>query len=123
MELPFKLFLGGKIASGKQYLSWIHIDDAVAAIIQIAFNSSSSGAFNLVAPNAASNLEFSQVLAKSLRRPCFFTIPGISMKIIYKKMAAELLIEGQNVYPKSLLGQNFLFKYKDLSSAVNEIFS
>jgi len=121
MKLPFQLGLGGKIGSGKQYLSWIHIDDVVSAIIEIAFNNNSIGTVNLVAPNPVTNSEFSQALAKTLNRPCLFMIPAISMKIVYKERASELLIEGQKVYPKSLLSQNFSFKYEEISKALEEI--
>jgi len=115
---PFQMFLGGQIDSGKQSISWIHIDDAVEAILHIINHQEIVGAVNLVSPKIVSNLQFSQVLAKSICRPCLFTIPALSMKIIYGKMAEELLLNGQNVYPKTLLGSGYNFKFTELNLAI-----
>lgn len=120
---PFKLGLGGKIASGNQYFSWIHLDDAVDAIIYLAFNDNCNGAFNLVAPNVVNNFEFSHSLAKALNRPFIFTIPAISMKLAYCEMAKELLIEGQKVYPKELINKDFSFKYNEIDKAIAQALS
>ena len=122
MLLPFKWFLGGKIGSGKQSISWIHIDDAVAAILHLVNHQDASGAFNLTSPQPASNLQFSQNLAKAIGRPCLFTIPALSMKIIYGEMAEELLLNGQKVYPKALLNSGYRFKFTELKSAIEDCF-
>ena len=122
MLLPFKWFLGGKIGSGKQSISWIHIDDAVAAILHLIKHQDASGAFNLTSPQPSSNLNFSQNLAKSISRPCLFTIPALSMKIIYGEMAEELLLNGQKVYPKALLNSGYRFKFTELKSAIEDCF-
>ncbi len=116
----FKFGLGGKIASGNQYFSWIHVEDAVNAIIHLMQNENSCGAFNITSPNHSNNYEFSQILAKNLHRPCFFKIPKFVLQLIYKNMATELLIEGQKVYPKALIDENFTFKYSNLDSAIKE---
>ncbi len=115
---PFKMFLGGKIASGRQTLSWIHIDDEIGAILHIINNADISGAVNLTSPNPASNLDFSQALAQQISRPCLFTIPAISMKIIYGEMAKELLLSGQKVYPKVLINSGYVFKFTELKLAL-----
>ncbi len=122
MFLPFYLGLGGKIASGKQDISWIHIDDEVGAILHIIKNPELKGPVNLTSPNHTSNLQFSKSLAKALRRPCLFAIPGLSMKLAYGKMADELLLNGQKVYPKVLIESGYKFKFSDLSSALEEVF-
>ncbi len=122
MLLPFKWFLGGKIGSGKQSISWIHIDDAVATILHLVNHQDASGAFNLTSPQPASNLQFSQNLAKAIGRPCLFTIPALSMKIIYGEMAEELLLNGQKVYPKALLNSGYRFKFTELKSAIEDCF-
>ena len=118
MALPFKLGLGGKISDGKQYLSWIHLDDAVAAIIHLINSDNISGAVNLTSPNNVTNEEFSRAFAKSLHRPCLFTIPAISMKLLYGKMAQELLLSGQRVYPQVLLNSGFDFKFFTIDEAL-----
>lgn len=117
MSLPFKLGVGGKIASGRQAISWIHLDDEVRAILHIIEHQEISGAVNLVC-NADSNLEFSKQLAKALNRPCIFTIPALTMKIAYGEMADELLLNGQNVYAQVLLKTGFRFKYENLFEAI-----
>lgn len=122
MSPPFKMFLGGKIASGTQSISWIHIDDMIGAILHIINNQDIVGAVNLTSPKFVSNLEFSQNLAKALHRPCLFTIPALSMKIIYGQMAEELLLNGQKVYPKNLLDSGYVFKYSELEKALADIF-
>ncbi len=116
----FKIGLGGKIASGNQYFSWIHIDDAVNAIIHLMQNENSRGAFNITSPNQSNNYEFSQILAKNLHKPCLFKIPKFVLNLIYKNMAKELLIEGQKVYPQTLINDNFVFKYSNLDLAIKE---
>jgi len=118
MALPFKLGLGGKISSGKQFLSWIHIDDAVEAIIHLIKSNNISGAVNLTSPINVSNEEFSRAFAKALHRPCLFTIPAISMKLLYGEMAQELLLSGQRVYPQVLLNSGFDFKYFSVEEAL-----
>jgi uncharacterized protein (TIGR01777 family) len=122
MALPFKLGLGGKISDGKQYLSWIHLDDAVAAIIHLINSDNISGAVNLTSPNNVTNEEFSRAFAKSLQRPCLFTIPAISMKLIYGEMAQELLLSGQRVYPQVLLNSGFDFKFFTIEEALKNSF-
>jgi uncharacterized protein (TIGR01777 family) len=121
MLLPFQMFLGGKIASGKQFLSWIHVDDMVSAIQHLIAHQNVAGAVNLTSLNPVTNLQFSQILAKTLRRPCLFTIPALSMKIAYGEMAEELLLNGSKVYPKVLLESGYNFKFTDLEVALMDI--
>lgn len=118
MLLPFKLGLGGKIGNGKQYLSWIHIDDMIEAILFLIRNQEIKGAVNLSSPNFVTNLEFSKSLAHALNRPCLFTIPALTMKLVYGEMAEELLLNGQKTYPQILLESGFKFKYENLDDAI-----
>lgn len=115
----FKFGLGGKIASGKQILSWIHINDEIRAILFL-INNKLSGEFNLCSPNSVSNEEFSKIFAKTLKRPALFAIPAISMKLIYAKMADELLLNGQDVYPARLINKGFEFQFNNISSALKK---
>jgi uncharacterized protein (TIGR01777 family) len=119
--LPFKLGVGGKIASGNQPFSWIHLDDEIGAINYLIENRNLKGAFNLSAPATSNNLEFSQILSQLLKRPCIFTTPAFVMRLIYGKMADELLIEGQKVFPKKLLESGYKFQFSDVKSALKNI--
>lgn len=121
MWLPFKLGVGGKIASGEQGMSWIHIDDMVGAIMHIIDCQPLSGAINLTAPSPVSNVHFSQALAKQLKRPCLFTTPEIVLRLIFGEMA-DLLVYGQFVLPKKLLTTGYQFKHATLEEALASIF-
>lgn len=120
MLLPFKLGLGGHMASGEQMMSWIHIDDMVAAIAHLVEHKALEGAINLTAPNAVSNTDFSNTLATQLARPCFLFTPTWLLKLLFGEMA-DLLIYGQNVKPAKLLADGFTFKYEHLPEALNQI--
>ncbi|WP_404390049.1 TIGR01777 family oxidoreductase [Pseudoalteromonas phenolica] len=117
---PFKLGLGGKMASGKQMMSWIHIDDMVNAIVFLLEDEKAHGAFNLTAPEPVSNNNFTQILAKTLKRPALFPMPEFVLKLMFGEMS-DLLIYGQNVVPEKLEQQGFKFKFKTLDSALNEV--
>jgi len=120
MFLPFKLGLGGKIGKGTQYLSWIALCDVIGSINHIINNDNLSGAINLTAPSVATNKTFSETLAKTLNRPCFFDMPELVAKILFGQMAQELLISGQNVYPKKLLESGYKFQKPALKEAILE---
>ncbi len=125
--LPIKLFLGGKLASGKQWMSWIHVDDllrALAHIWRMAENPETTSqlkpAYNFTAPETLSQLEFSKVAAKVLDRPCFFPTPGWPMRLMLGEQA-DLLLEGQRVAPKNLLASGFKFTYPNAESALRNL--
>lgn len=114
---PFKLGLGGPVASGEQYMSWIHIDDIVSAIEFLLNSPDASGPFNLTAPQPVSNQIFSRALASRLYRPCLFRVPQVSLRLMFGEMA-DLLIFGQNVVPKRLEEQGFHFQYRNIDEAL-----
>jgi len=120
MYLPFKLGLGGKVSTGKQVMSWIHIEDMVNAILFIIENSNLNGAINMTAPNPVSNAVFSKALAKQLNRPCIFTTPAWLFKLLLGEMS-DLLIYGQNVVPTKLLSAGFAFKQKTVNDALENL--
>jgi uncharacterized protein (TIGR01777 family) len=120
MILPFKLGVGGKISHGGQFMSWIHLEDMVSAIIHIIGNDDLSGPINMTSPNAVTNKTFSKALAKSLHRPCFLMTPAPLLKLIFGEMA-ELLLFGQNVVPQKLLNNGFTFKHNDIESALTDL--
>lgn len=117
---PFKFCIGGKIGSGNQFLSWISLQDIIGAINQIINNQNLTGAVNLTAPCATTNLEFSRTLAKALNRPCFFNMPEFVANILFGQMAEELLLNGQNVYPKKLIASGYKFQTSTIKQAILE---
>lgn len=120
MRLAFRLGLGGRVGSGQQWMSWIHIDDQVAAILFLLNSSAQSGAFNLCAPGAVKNTEFTRLYAKSLSRPAMFPLPSFVPRLMLGE-GAELLLEGQRVYPQALLDAGFKFQYEDLWPALQDV--
>ena len=116
----FKLGLGGKIASGKQGFSWIHISDLVKAVEFIIENEKVKGEFNFTAPEVVDNAQFTKVLAKALKRPAFFTVPAFALKILFGE-GAIAVTGGQFAPPRHLLDEGFLFSYPDLEGALRDI--
>ena len=117
MILPFKLGLGGRLGSGKQFMPWVHRDDVVGALIWMMENPSASGPFNVVSPNPATNAEFTRSLGKVLHRPTLFPAPAPVLKIALGEMA-RLLLTGQKAVPEKLINQGFQFRYPDLEPAL-----
>ncbi|MCB1191496.1 MAG: TIGR01777 family protein [Leptospiraceae bacterium] len=116
----FQFFMGGPIASGKQYTSWIHINDMVNAILFLIDNQSCAGAYNITAPNPVSNETFSGILAKTLSRTNFFRVPKIALELIFGE-GSIILIQGQNVVPQKLLDAGFQFQYNHLKDALKNL--
>ena len=116
----FKLGLGGRIASGRQGVSWIHIYDVMQAIQFIIDNKNLSGEFNLTAPNVVDNRKFTKVLAKLLNRPAFFTIPSWMINLIYGKESVAIA-GGQFAHPENLLNSGFKFAFPTLVGALDDI--
>lgn len=117
MLLPFKLGLGGRIGSGKQYMSWIALEDELRAIEFILNNAQINGAVNLTSPNSVTNKEFTSTLAQSLKRPSIFPMPEFMVKLLFGEMGEMLLLGGANVKPTVLLENGFEFKYPELDKA------
>jgi uncharacterized protein (TIGR01777 family) len=125
--LPIKLFMGGKLGSGKQWMSWIHVDDllrAMAHIWALAENPDTKSlvkpVYNFTAPETLSQLDFSKVAAKVLHRPCFFPTPDWPVHLILGEQA-DLLLEGQRVVPKNLMASGFKFIYGNAESALRNL--
>jgi len=116
----FKFGLGGKIGSGKQSFSFIHIADYCRAILHLIENTQSSGIYNLVSPEPTTNESFTKILAGYLHRPAFFTVPEFALRLVYGQ-AAELLTKGVNVTPARLLNEGFQFNYPDISSTLLDL--
>ncbi len=116
----FKFGLGGPIATGQQYMSWIHIDDMVAVILAAIYQPSLSGAINATAPMPVSNQGFSETLSLVLNRPCIFRIPAVLLRLMMGE-SADLVLFGQHVIPKKLLNNHFKFQYPSLQVALKQL--
>ena len=118
---PFKLGLGGKIGSGQQWWSWIHVDDIVGALHHALQTDSLSGPVNLVAPNPVRNADFTKVLASALRRPAFFHVPAFAARLAFGKMADELLLSSERVEPARLRDSGYAFRFAELRLALEDL--
>jgi len=118
MLTPFRLGLGGRIGSGGQYMSWIHVDDLVRAIEQAILDDALTGPVNAVAPNPVTNRQFTKTLGGLLRRPTVFAVPSFAAKLAFGEMAEETLLSGQRVEPKKLQERGFQFEYPELEDAL-----
>jgi uncharacterized protein len=122
MLVPFKLGLAGRIGPGRQWWSWIHIDDAVGAIQHALGTESLAGPVNLVAPNAVRNTEFTKTLASVLHRPAFFPVPEFALRLAFGKQAAEeLLLASQRVQPRKLDSSGYEFRFRELRTALERL--
>lgn len=120
MALPYKMFVGGPIGKGENWMSWIHIQDVARAIL-FAIEHNIRGPFNVVAPDPKRMNEFSKMLAKSLKRPHYFPVPAFALKLGLGEKS-QLVLEGQKVVPEVLLAAGFNFKYPELSEALHELY-
>lgn len=117
---PFKLGLGGPIGSGKQWMSWIALDDEVRAIEHALFTPTLRGPVNLTAPNPVTNAEFATTLGRVLARPALIPVPAIALKLMYGEMAESTILAGQRVLPKALAASGFEFDRPTLEGALRE---
>jgi len=116
----FKLGLGGSIASGQQWMSWVHIEDMVEIIIY-AMQNDIAGPINCTAPQPVTNREFAKTLGKVLKRPAIAPMPAAIVKLLFGQMGDELMIQGQSVIPQKLQQHGFEFNYSDLHSALEQL--
>jgi uncharacterized protein (TIGR01777 family) len=121
MLTPFKLGLGGRIGSGQQWWSWIHVDDIVGAIHHALNTDSLSGAVNLVAPNPVHNAEFTKTLASVLGRPALFPVPEFALRAAFGGMADALLLASQHVEPAKLAASGYSFRFRELRPALENL--
>lgn len=120
---PFRLGLGGRIGDGRQYMSWIALDDLVAVLRRAALDASLAGAVNAVAPGAVRNAEFARVLARVLRRPAWLPLPAPLVRLLLGEMGRELLLAGARVLPQRLAAAGFDFRHPALEPALRSILS
>lgn len=122
MTLPYKLFVGGTVGSGDQWVSWVHIGDVVRAILFAIENKRLRGPVNVTAPSPVRMEDFCKTIGAVLRRPHWFPVPSIIMKLALGEKS-KLVLEGQKVMPKALLEEGFEFLFPDLESALKDLFS
>jgi hypothetical protein len=118
--LPFKLFVGGPIGTGKQGYSWIHIQDAIQAIKFLIENPQAQGVYNLAAPQMVTNADFGRELARALHRPYYFPVPAFALRIAFGE-AATVLLDGQMVDPGKLIQLGYAFQYPEVGPALRSV--
>ena len=118
MLLPFKMYLGGRIGNGKQWMSWIHIDDLIGIILHCINHDNLKGAVNGTSPNPVTNQAFTKTLGTVLKRPTIFPMPALVVKLLMGQMGEELLLAGKQIRPKKALDAGYIFKYKTLEEAL-----
>jgi hypothetical protein len=114
---PFKMGMGGKVGSGKQYISWVALDDVVNAIKLAISNHTIRGPVNIVSPNPVTNEEFTRTLGHVLNRPTALAMPAFAARLAFGEMADEMLLASQKVLPKKLSAAGFQFQYPELEAA------
>ena len=120
--IPFRFGVGGRLGSGRQYWSWIALDDEIEAILFLLEHDDASGPINLTAPNPVTNQEFTDVLGRVLHRPTFFSVPPLALRtLLGPQMADELLLGGQKVLPERLLTLGYDFLHTDLEEALTHL--
>lgn len=123
MLTPFRMGVGGKIGSGKQWMSWIALDDVVGAIRLALTNETLRGPVNFVASNPVPNAEFTKTLGEALSRPTLFLIPAFAARLVFGEMADALLLSGQRVEGKRLKEAGYQFSFPQLEGALKRVLS
>ncbi len=118
---PFKLGVGGRLGSGKQWMSWVTLEDVVGTLRFAIENASLRGAINIVSPQPLQNAEFTKVLAKAMHRPALFPAPAFALRLALGEMADALLLPSQRVLPQVLEKTGYQFVHSDLSTALKNL--
>ncbi len=121
MVMPFRFFVGGPVASGRQYLSWIHVEDWVRLMMWVIRSPDISGTINATAPEPVTNREFSKAIGRALHRPSWAPAPGFVLRTLFGEMADAILIKGQRVVPKRAQELGFRFKFPGIDAALEDL--
>jgi len=121
MLTPFRMGIGGRVGDGKQWMSWIALDDVVKGLKFVILDQSINGAVNFVAPNPVTNAEFTKTLGRVISRPTLFPIPEFGARLAFGEMADALLLSSQRVEPGVLKDKTFLFSWPTLETALRNI--
>jgi uncharacterized protein (TIGR01777 family) len=115
---PFRLGGGGKIGDGRQWMSWIALDDAIGALEHLVFTDEARGPFNVVAPQPVTNAQFAHALGHVLHRPAIMTVPEFALKLAFGEMAEAMLIAGQRASCERLVASGYRFRHPELEQAL-----
>jgi len=118
MVRPFRMGLGGRLGSGRQWMPWIAIEDVVEIVKRIIENDSLRGPINLVAPNPGRNSDFTKTLARLLKRPAIFPAPAFVLRLLLGEMGDVLLLSSQRAIPKKLADAGYSFRFPDVEAAL-----
>lgn len=122
MVLPYKMFVGGPVGSGRQYLAWIHREDWLRLVTYLMLARDAEGAFNVTSPAPVTNAEMSAAIARVLHRPALVHTPAFALRLILGEMADALLLTGQRAVPNRALQMGFAFKYPTIAEALEAIY-
>jgi uncharacterized protein (TIGR01777 family) len=123
MLMPFKMGVGGRIGSGRQWMSWIDVQDMVGAIHHILKSDLLQGPVNMVAPKPVTNAEFTRTLASVLSRPAIFPMPAFAVKLVFGEMGETVLLGSQRVEPAQLVASGYPFRFSELRASLENIVS
>jgi uncharacterized protein (TIGR01777 family) len=121
MLTPFKMGVGGRIGDGRQWMSWIDVQDLVGAVQHILQSDPLRGPFNMVGPKAVTNAEFTEILASVLSRPAIFPMPAFAVKLAFGEMGETVLLGSQRVEPTKLAAGGYSFRFKTLRESLENI--
>ena len=122
MALPFRFGVGGRLGDGKQWTSWIHLDDLIALVEFSIATATVRGAVNAVAPNPLTNADFTRELATALHRPALFPVPAAALKLLLGEMS-QVVLASQRVIPEAALRAGFQFRFTEVGEALRQIFA
>lgn len=117
---PFRMGAGGRLGDGRQWMSWIHLDDAVGLIQWALENGAAAGALNLTAPGPVRNADFTRELGCVLKRPAIFPVPTLGLKLLFGEMA-RVLLESQRAEPRAALAAGYAFQFPELEPALRDL--
>ncbi|HJO34034.1 MAG: TIGR01777 family oxidoreductase [Anaerolineales bacterium] len=122
LALPLRMFVGGRLGSGRQYFPWIHMADTAGALRFLIEHDDARGIFNISAPEPVTNAEFTRALAHELRHPYWLPVPGLAFRVLFGEMAT-MLLSGQRALPQHLQACGYTFQYPDLGAALEGLMS
>jgi len=118
--LPFRLFVGGPMGSGRQWYSWISLQDEARALRFLIETEEARGAFNLTAPNPVTNRKFARIIGRVMGRPSFIPVPGFAMRLAFGEVA-EVVLQGQRAFPQRLIDLGFEFRHPQAEAALRDL--
>ena len=123
VRLPFSIGLGGRIGSGRQWMSWIAVGDLIRFVVRAIDDAAIDGPVNVVSPSPVSNVEFTAALGTALRRPAVIPVPAFALRALFGEMADGVLLASQRVRPARLLAAGFAFDQPTLDGALRAAFT